>query len=65
MSPGQAAQFIEVMEFMHLQMRKLITEIEPSNPNQPIEISLDQWQMLLDIRARLAEYIRMTGKPSV
>jgi pSer/pThr/pTyr-binding forkhead associated (FHA) protein len=62
LSPGQMAQFIEVIEFLHLNLRRLISEIEPREPGKPIEMNATQWQLLLDLQSRMAEYLRQTGR---
>lgn len=62
LSPGQLAQFLEVIEYLQLSLRKLISEIEPKNSEEPIEMNFAQWQNLLDLQARLAEYIRRVGR---
>ncbi len=62
LSPGQMAQFIEVIEFLHLNLRRLISEMVPREQGQPLEMSAAQWQLLLDLQSRMAEYIRKTGR---
>jgi pSer/pThr/pTyr-binding forkhead associated (FHA) protein len=62
LSPGQMAQFIEVIEFMHLNLRRLISEMVPREQGQPMEMTAAQWQLLLDLQSRMAEYIRKTGR---
>lgn len=64
LTPGQAAQLSEVLEFFHMHFRKLINETSVSNQQNPvIEISNQHWQQLLDIQARLGEYLRKIGHP--
>ncbi|MEZ6095393.1 MAG: FHA domain-containing protein [Pirellulaceae bacterium] len=62
MSPGQAAQFVEVMEYLHLSLRKIVSDVQAA-PGENRELQPDQWQLLLDLQARLAEYIRKTTRP--
>ncbi len=63
LTPGQAAQLAEVLEFVHLQMRRLIgsTNIEPRSTK--VELDVNQWHQLVDLQARLAEYLRVIAIP--
>jgi pSer/pThr/pTyr-binding forkhead associated (FHA) protein len=64
MTPAQLAQFLEVIEFMHLNLRRLISDIESGGGQPPYELNLAQFQYLLDMQARLAEYIRKSSRPN-
>ena len=64
MSPGQAAQLAEVLEYIHLHMRRLISSAETSHRGQMIQLNQHQWQNLLDMQSRLAEYLRKIGFPN-
>ncbi len=61
LSPSQMAQFVEVIEYLHLGFRRLITDVEAGGSQPPYELNLGQWQFILDMQARLAEYIRESG----
>lgn len=63
LSPGQAAQLTEVLEYVHLYMRRLITaaRIEPRSTTAQLDIS--QWHQLIDLQARMAEYLRAIALP--
>jgi pSer/pThr/pTyr-binding forkhead associated (FHA) protein len=63
LSPGQAAQLSEVLEFFHMHMRRIVHEVEFTNRNTSVEISSEQWQKFLDLQSRLAEYLRNVGIP--
>ncbi len=63
MSPGQAAQLSEVLEFIHLQIRDLVSDIQADRKGEKIEIEFQRWQSLLDLQARLSEYLRHIGNP--
>ena len=63
LSPGQAAQMSEMLEFFHMHFRRLINGAGVSHRAQNIEISNDHWQQMLDIQARLGEYLRKIGNP--
>ncbi len=63
LSPGQAAQLSELLEFFHMHFRKLINEATASSRAQHIEITKQHWQQLLDLQSRLSEYLRKIGHP--
>lgn len=63
LSPGQAAQLSEVLEFLHMHMRRIVNEVEFTNRHTMVEISCEQWQKFLDLQSRLAEYLRNVGVP--
>ena len=64
LSPGQAAQLSEVLEFLHLQLRRIVGDCELGARAQHIELSREQWQQILDLQSRMAEYILKIGSPS-
>ncbi len=64
LSPGQAAQLSEMLEFMHMHFRRLISDVEIQPRAQSVEMTREQWQRVLDLQARLAEYLRTIGQPS-
>ena len=63
MTPGQAAQLSEIMEFFHMHFRRLVSDVEFSHRSPNVEITKQNWQQLLDIQARLGEYLRKIGTP--
>ncbi len=63
LSPGQAAQFSEILEYLHLRARTLIQSAHAPVEGEPIEFNFEQWQDLLDIQSLLAEYLRKIGEP--
>ena len=64
LSPGQAAQMAEVLEYIHLRLRKLVRRIEVSKNGKVVQLNFNEWQHLLDLQARIAEYLRETGHPN-
>lgn len=62
LSPGQAAQLAEVLDYLHIHLRKLIADSEVKDRNEPVMMSPKQWQQLLDLQARVAEYMREIGR---
>lgn len=65
MSPGQAAQLCELLDFIHVTMRSLIRSIGVTPNEQRVTLSAREWQRLLDLHGRLAMYIRQIGDPPV
>jgi pSer/pThr/pTyr-binding forkhead associated (FHA) protein len=63
LSPGQAAQLSEVIEFLHMHIRRVIADVEMDPRSKKVVLSLEQWQKVLDVQARLAEYLRQIGNP--
>ena len=63
MTPGQAAQLAELLEFLHLRLRNLIASVEVDSKSNNVELDQRQWQALIDLQARLSEYLRQVGEP--
>jgi len=63
LSPGQAAQVSELLEYLHLRARQLIQSALVDDQDQRVTISLAQWQDLLDMQSQLAGYLRAIGEP--
>lgn len=63
MTPGQAAQLAEILEFLHVRLRNLIHSASVENKTSKITLDLRQWQGLIDLQARLSEYLRQIGNP--
>jgi pSer/pThr/pTyr-binding forkhead associated (FHA) protein len=62
LSPGQAAQLAELLQFLHFRVRFIIHSSKGKKGDR-VTVDLRQWQNLIDIHARLAEYIRSIGDP--
>lgn len=63
LSPGQAAQVSELLEYLHLRSRQLVHSAIVDDEQKQVIISLSQWQELLDMQSQVAEYLRMIGDP--
>lgn len=63
LSPGQAAQLAELLEYLHLRLRNLIASAQPEQRTGHVLLEQRTWQGLLDLQARLAEYLRKVGEP--
>ncbi len=63
LSPGQAAQLSELLEYLHLRIRDLLSSVTIKADAERITLEARQWQTLLDLQARLAGYLRSIGQP--
>jgi hypothetical protein len=63
MGAGQAAQLSEIFEFLHMQSRALIQAVALREGTNHVKLDLAQWQLLLDLQAQLAAYLRKIGEP--
>lgn len=63
MSPGQAAQLSEVIEFLHMHLRSIVADVEIEPRMNRIMLSNKQWQKVLDAQARLAEFLLKISDP--
>lgn len=64
LSPGQAAQLAELLEYIHIRIRHLLATVETDRKATHVQLDARQWQNLLDLQARLAEYLRKVGEPN-
>jgi pSer/pThr/pTyr-binding forkhead associated (FHA) protein len=63
LSPGQAAQLSEILEFLHLRTRSLIRSVKLPDDAYTVRLEMSHWQDILDLQALLAEYLRKIGEP--
>lgn len=63
LSPGQAAQLAELLQYLHLRMRGLLRSVRSSGKGDRITIEQRSWQNLLDLQDQLAHYIRKASEP--
>lgn len=61
LSPGQAAQLSELVEYVHIRIRNILTAAEADATSDHISIEQPEWQNLIDLQAQLAEYLRNIG----
>jgi len=62
LSPGQAAQLAEVIEYLTITIRHLL-ECVREEKGERVSLDACQWQNLVDLQCRLAEYLRKIGEP--
>ena len=63
LSPGQSAQLSELLEFINSRIQGLTAKVELDRKSQKAVFDFDQWQQLLDMQSRIAEYLRKIGDP--
>lgn len=63
LSPGQAAQLAELLEYLHIRIRGLLTTVKMDDSSETVTLDARRWQSLLDLQARLAAYLRQIGEP--
>jgi hypothetical protein len=63
LSPGQNAELSELLQYLHLRIRRVIDAAQASAEAGGATIPERRWQDLLDMEARLAGYLRSIGEP--
>ncbi|MEX0938159.1 MAG: FHA domain-containing protein [Pirellulales bacterium] len=63
LSPGQAAQLTELLEYFHLRVRNLISSVKIKAGADRLTLEARQWQSLLDLQSRLSELLRSITDP--
>ena len=63
LSPGQAAQLAEVIDYLLVTIRHLIGSVKEEKNSDRVGLDAVQWQGLVDLQCRLAEYLRKIGEP--
>jgi pSer/pThr/pTyr-binding forkhead associated (FHA) protein len=65
LSPAQAAQLAELIEYVHIDIRDLIATVEVNARSDVVTLDFAQWQNLLELQDQLARYHRSIGDPDV
>jgi len=63
LSPSQAAQLSEILEYLHIRIRELLASVRSDVKGEQVQLDLVQWQNLLDLQSRLSEYLRAISDP--
>lgn len=63
LSASQKAQLSELLEYMHVRLRGLISSVASDPKINRMTLEMRQWQNLVDLQAHLAEYLRRIGEP--
>lgn len=59
----QSAQLSELIEYLHIRVRRLLASVQTSEDDGDVRLELRQWQNLLDLQSRLADYLRNVSDP--
>ena len=62
LSPAQAAQVSEMLEYFHLRCRSLVADVKLDDSTDAIPLERTRWQELLDLQSLLAQYLRILGE---
>lgn len=65
LSPGQAAQLSELLQYLHLRLRGLVNTVQVSAKTERVTLEQRQWQNLLDLHDRISGYLRSIGEPEI
>ena len=64
LSPGQAAQLAEVLEYIHIRFRNFLASAEVEAKADRVVLDMRQWQAIVDLQSRIADYLRGVSDPS-
>ncbi len=63
MSPGQAAQLCEILEYLQSRLHRLIEAAKIDDSAGKVQLGLESWQQMLDVQARLGALVRQIADP--
>ena len=63
LSPLQAAQLCELLEFCHIRLRDVLAAMKAEPQQKRVSINESDWQNLVDLQWRVAEYIKGVAEP--
>ncbi|QDS87332.1 FHA domain-containing protein FhaA [Rosistilla ulvae] len=63
LSPSQAAQMCEVLEFLHQRLQKLIDHAQIDERTQEVVIDYAAWQRMIDLQSKIGTMIRKAADP--
>jgi hypothetical protein len=64
LDPVQLAQLSELIEYLHIRMRYLLASVKMDGESeQRVTLDQRQWQNLVDLQARLANYLLLISDP--
>lgn len=63
LSPGQAAQMAEILQYLHLRMRGLLQTVHSKGKGDRVTLEQHKWQNLVDLQDLLSSYLRGIGEP--
>jgi hypothetical protein len=62
LSPTQAAQLSELLDYLRVRIRGLLSTVKEEKSAR-LSLAATEWQKLLDLQSRLAEFVREIGEP--
>ena len=63
LSPGQAAQLAEMLLYIDLRLRGLVSSVRTKESDSRVTLEQRQWQNLVDLQGLLADYLVKIGEP--
>ena len=63
MDAVQAAELSELLEYLHIRLRRLIGSVSMNEDEDLVQLTQQRWQDLIDLQSRLSEYMRKIGEP--
>lgn len=63
LTPGQAAQLTEILDYVFFKIRRLVNTVQCDEKKDNVTLDTRRWQALLDLQSRLAEYRRAISNP--
>jgi len=63
LSPAQAAQLSELLEYLHIRVRNVLHSAHTNEDEEMVEFKMRPWQDLIDFQARIAGYLRLISDP--
>jgi len=63
LAPGQAAQLSELLDYIHIRLRDVIDSVKEDPKADRVTLEALHWQELLDLQARVSEYLKQIGEP--
>jgi len=63
LSPSQAAQLFELLEYLHIRIRDLMATVKLKPDSERVSLEARQWQNVLDLQSRLAGFLQAIGRP--
>ena len=64
LSPAQAAQLAEVLEYLHIRLRKVLGSARLDESEENVTLDFLHWQDLIDFQTRVASFLRLIGDPN-
>jgi len=63
LDPIQLAQLSELVEYLHIRIRRLLNSAKSVEGEETVTLDQRQWQSLLDLQSRMATYLRAISDP--